>query len=82
MKVDVATPDKLAFSGTAVSVSLIAEKGQLTILDRHCDLVTSLYPGKVVVYKPDQTEAVFSISGGVLKVEGGQLTILTTKVDR
>jgi F-type H+-transporting ATPase subunit epsilon len=76
MKVSLAIPEKLVFSGVADRVTLIAEKGELTLLDRHADIVTLVKPGKVTIGSSSEAKS-FQVSDGVLKIDGDSLSILT-----
>lgn len=76
MKVQIATPEKIVFSGEADDVLLTAHRGQLNILNLHADLVSFLEEGPVVLRTKGEKDESFHISGGVLKVENNIVSLL------
>lgn len=79
MNVFLATPEKVVYGDDADEVCLVAEKGQITILPRHANLLTLVKPGEVVI-KSSSGEKRFRSSEGVAKVEGDRLSILCRDV--
>ena len=81
MEVTISTPERLAFSGAADSVVVHADKGQLTILPQHANLITFVEEGPLKVTSGGaQTD--FEVSGGVLKVENEKISVLCQRVVR
>ena len=76
MKIQIATPEKIIFSGEADDVLLRAHRGQLNILNLHADLVSFLEEGPVVLRTKGQKDQNFHVGGGVLKVENNIVSLL------
>ena len=52
------------------------EMGELGIYPRHTPLMTRIKPGSVRIKRPDQQEELIYVSGGMLEVQPGVITIL------
>ena len=63
MIVEVITPDKILFSGEAVSVKLPGSGGSFEALANHAPLLSSLEKGQIIV-RTAQGEETFDITGG------------------
>ena len=75
--VDVVSAEESIFSGLAEVVVVPGEMGELGIYPRHTALMTSIKPGSVRIKKPDQEqEELIYVSGGMLEVQPGVVTIL------
>jgi F-type H+-transporting ATPase subunit epsilon len=79
MRLQVMTPEKTFFSGEASNLVINAEKGQLTILDKHADLITLVKPGLLQI-KTTQSTLKFEISDGVLRVDENRCAVLAGSV--
>ena len=75
MNVDILTPDKKLFEGTADVVTVPGSTGILQILNGHAALISSLGKGNVRVNTP-QGEEVFAIQGGVVEVVNNKVIVL------
>lgn len=75
MIVEVITPDKVLFSGEAVSVKLPGSGGSFEALANHAPLISSLDKGAVVV-RTDSGEETFKISGGIVEVLNNKVVVL------
>ena len=75
MKVDLITPDKLAFSGEASSVILPGLDGYFEILENHAPLVGALKGGTVRI-RSGQENLEFCIGSGVAEILGDKVSIL------
>lgn len=80
MEVRVLTPEKTVFSGQAKRVEVIADRGQLTILENHANLVSLVKEGPLKVETVDAGLKAFEISDGVFKCENNTLSILCPRV--
>lgn len=67
--------DELLFSGEAESVTLPAEKGQMTILAHHEPIITLISSGTITV-RTNEEHKTFSIERGMCEVSNNQATIL------
>jgi F-type H+-transporting ATPase subunit epsilon len=75
--VDVVSAEEQIFSGPAEFVVLPGEDGELGIYPRHTPLLTRIRPGTVRVKIPDQAaEELVFVSGGILEVQPGVITVL------
>jgi F-type H+-transporting ATPase subunit epsilon len=75
--VDVVSAEESIFSGLAEFVIIPGEDGELGIYPRHSALMTRIKPGSVRVKRPDQEqEELIYVSGGMLEVQPGAVTVL------
>ena len=75
--VDVVSAEASIFSGLAEVVVVPGEMGELGIYPRHTALMTRIKPGSVRIKRPDQEqEELIYVSGGMLEVQPGIVTIL------
>ena len=75
--VDVVSAEESIFSGLAEVVVVPGEMGELGIYPRRTALMTRIKPGSVRIKRPDQEqEEVVYVSGGMLEVQPGVVTIL------
>ncbi len=70
IKVEIATPEKVVFSGNAFSVSAPTPLGEISVLSDHIDFLGVISPGALVIAGADGEE-VFALTGGVIEVSGG-----------
>ena len=75
MKVEVITPDKVLFSGEAVSVKLPGSGGSFEALANHAPLISSLDRGDVVVRTASGNET-FAITGGIVEIVNNKVVVL------
>ncbi len=76
LKVHIAKPNGVLFSGEAVSITAPGSAGELTVLEHHIPLVTTLKEGRITVRKKGEEEQVFEIHRGILEVTGESATVL------
>ena len=75
--VDVVSAEASIFSGLAEVVVVPGVMGELGIYPRHTALMTKIKPGSVRIKRPDQEhEELIYVSGGMLEVQPGVVTIL------
>ena len=77
LQVRVVSPDSVLFDGLATSVVAPAWDGKLGILPRHAPMIALLGSGELSIDRPGGGSERFYVAGGVLKVEGDDLMILT-----
>ena len=75
MIVEVITPDKVLFSGEAVSVKLPGSGGSFQALANHAPLISSLDKGDVVVKTASGNET-FAITGGIVEIVNNKVVVL------
>ena len=77
MIVEVITPDKVLFSGEAVSVKLPGSGGSFEALANHAPLISSLDKGKVVV-RTTAGEETFDVTGGIVEILNNKVVVLAS----
>lgn len=68
MKFNIISLKGLEFDGEVNSINLKTSSGEITILDNHRPIITSLLPGKLRVIKKDGETLVYDVRSGVLEV--------------
>lgn len=81
LRVEVATAERMVFSGEADVVLAPGTEGQLGILPHHAPLMTMLEPGELLLRR-DGEEVYLAVSGGFLEVVGNLVTILADACER
>ena len=76
MHVDIVSAEAEIFSGRVTFLSATGVVGELGILPGHAQLITALKPGHVKVEHDNGKHDVFYISGGMLEVQPGVVTVL------
>ena len=75
--IDVVSAEASIFSGEAEFVVAPASGGEVGIYPNHAPLVSSLKPGAVRIKQPNEAgEIVIFISGGLLEIQPGFITVL------
>ena len=64
------------YDGPALSATLPASAGEMTILPNHEPLVTTLKAGRITVRIPNADEKEFQIESGVLETSGTRAVVL------
>jgi len=77
MHLDIVSAEHELFSGIAEVVVAPAVRGEVGIYPRHTQLITPLKPGEVRVIKQGGEEESIYVSGGILEVQPGVVTILS-----
>ena len=74
--VDIVSAEGAIFSGAAAMLFVPAEMGEMGIAPRHSPLIARLANGEIRVQSEDGGEQMFFVSGGVLEVQPGGVTVL------
>lgn len=75
---DIVSAEASIYSGLAEFVVVPAEMGEVGIYPRHAPLLTRIKPGSVRIKVPDRAEEdLIYVSGGILEVQPGVVTILS-----
>ena len=83
MHVDVVSAEEEIFSGPATMLFAPGAMGDLGIYPRHAPLLTSIKPGEVrIVTEQGADEIVLYVSGGMLEIQPGSITILADTAQR
>lgn len=74
---DVVSAEESIFSGLAEFVAVPAVMGEVGIYPHHAPLITKIKPGAVRVKLPNEAEeTLIFVSGGLLEVQPGVITVL------
>ena len=76
LKLEIVTPDAIAFAEDVDMVTLPGSEGQLGILPHHVPLMTQIVPGEIIVRK-DGTDRYLAVGEGLAEITGDRVAILT-----
>jgi F-type H+-transporting ATPase subunit epsilon len=76
MNIEIITPDKTLFEGTASLVQLPGIDGSFEILNNHAPLISVLGKGKIKVEGDQKQVKFFEVNGGVVEVLKNKILIL------
>lgn len=80
---DVVSAEESIFSGLAEFVAAPAKMGEVGIYPRHAPMITTIKPGMLRVKMPDVAEEqLIFVSGGILEVQPGVITVLADSAIR
>ncbi len=82
IRLEIVTPERLAFSEDVRSVTLPGAAGVMTILPRHAPLMTLLQPGELLIRRPDGEEIYYAVGGGVAEVRPDKVVVLADAAER
>jgi len=82
MKLDIVSAETALFSGNVQRLVVTGRMGELGIHPGHTPLLTSLKPGQIYAILEDGSEEVFYMSGGMLEVQPGIVTVLADVAQR
>ena len=80
MNLEILTPDKKIFEGTATSITLPGTSGSFQILTDHAPIISTLQDGEVVVKSGKAEEEIFFILGGVVEALNNKIVVLAEGV--
>jgi F-type H+-transporting ATPase subunit epsilon len=76
IKLEIVTPQGVAYSDDVEMVTLVGIEGQIGVLPHHVRLMTQLVPGEVIVRKGGHSEFL-AVGEGLVEVTGKRVAILT-----
>jgi F-type H+-transporting ATPase subunit epsilon len=76
LKLEIVTPEAIAFSEDVEMVTLPAIGGQIGIYPQHVRLITQIVPGELIVTRAGR-ESVIAVGEGLVAVSGDRVEILT-----
>ncbi len=76
MRLDIVTPEKLAFSDEIDSVVVPGGEGELGILPSHAPIVSTLQPGELRYLKAGK-ETSLAIGTGIVEVSRDRVSVIT-----
>ena len=80
LKLEIVTPERLAYSDEVDSVVLPGSEGELGVLPHHAPLVSTLGVGELRIRKAGQEES-FAIAGGFLQVRPDKVVVMAELAD-
>jgi F-type H+-transporting ATPase subunit epsilon len=75
-KFELVSPERILFSGDAVSVIVPSSEGEMTVLAGHAPMVATLKAGIVFVQTDASNGKEFFVNGGLVEVNQASTTIL------
>ncbi|MCC7297034.1 MAG: F0F1 ATP synthase subunit epsilon [Bacteroidia bacterium] len=75
MNVEILTPDKTLFTGTAEVVTLPGTNGSFQILESHAPMIANLGKGTLSIKTAGATES-FEVKGGLVEVLQNKVVVL------
>ncbi len=76
--VDIVSAEAAIYSGLAEFVVVPAEMGEVGIYPRHAPMISRIKPGSIRIKLPERDdEDLIYVSGGILEVQPGIITILS-----
>jgi F-type H+-transporting ATPase subunit epsilon len=81
LKVEIASPDRLIYSGEAESLVAPGAEGELGILPRHTHLMAALTPGEIRLRQGGKT-LIYAISSGFMEVSPKKVLILADSAEQ
>lgn len=76
VKIEIITPEGIAFNGEADTVVLPTDRGQIGILPGHIPLITTTAPGDVVLISGESRESL-AVDQGFAKIRGDTISLIT-----
>lgn len=77
VRVDVVSAEEEIFSGQAEFIAAPASAGEVGVYPHHAPMITTIKPGALRIKLPDTAEeTLIFISGGMLEVQPGLITVL------
>jgi F-type H+-transporting ATPase subunit epsilon len=80
--VNIVSAEREIFSGIAEMLVATGELGEIGVVHGHAPLLTKLKPGEVRLTLPGGKIDIYYISGGILEVQAGTVTVLADSVER
>jgi F-type H+-transporting ATPase subunit epsilon len=76
LKLEIVTPDAIAYSQDVNMVTLPAIEGQIGVYPMHIPLMTQIQPGEIIVLK-DGRESFLAVGEGLVQITGDRVAIVT-----
>lgn len=73
---DVVSAEQQMFSGLVEKIQVTGSEGELGIFPGHAPLLTAIKPGMIRIVKQFGHEEFIYLSGGILEVQHGSVTVL------
>jgi F-type H+-transporting ATPase subunit epsilon len=76
LKLEIVTPEAIAFSEEVDMVTLPAIEGQMGVYPQHVRLITQIVPGEIIVTKGGQ-DRFLAVGEGLVEIAGDHVAIVT-----
>lgn len=76
LKLQIVTPEGMAYNQNAEMITLPGVEGQLGILPEHVPIMTQLVPGEIIVQR-DGRDEYLAVGQGLVEITGDHVAILT-----
>jgi F-type H+-transporting ATPase subunit epsilon len=76
LRLEIVTPDAVAYSNDVEMVTLPAVEGQIGILPQHVPLMTQMVPGEMIV-RQSGPDRFLAVGEGFVEITGDRVAILT-----
>lgn len=76
LKLEIVTPERVAFAEDVHMVTLPAVDGQIGVYPQHVRLITQIVPGEIIVTK-DGTDRYLAVGEGMVEVTPTRVSIVT-----
>ncbi len=80
MKLQILTPEKVAFQGEVESIQAPGKMGGFEILKNHAPFLSSLMPGTIRI-QHEKREHAFFVTGGFLEFNGDEAVVLAESAE-
>ncbi len=81
LHLEIITPDSTVFDGNIEWVTLPTGDGEITVLEHHLPIITTLVPGTAIVHTSGE-ETSYAVSRGVIEIDGNGVRLLSDIADR
>lgn len=71
----VVSPEKVIYDGEVLRVTLPGTSGSFTILPHHAPIVSSLKPGKLIYFTPDEVGHGIDVNSGFVEMSDGVVSV-------
>lgn len=79
---DIVSAEREIFSGLVEMVVASAELGEVGVVPGHAPMLSSLKPGNVEITLPGGEKQLYYVSGGILEVQPGSISVLADAAER
>jgi F-type H+-transporting ATPase subunit epsilon len=76
LDIEIVTPKKVIYSGTANMVQVPGSKSPFQILNNHVPIVSNLVEGILRIQKQDNSEISFNITSGVVELNNNKVSVI------
>jgi F-type H+-transporting ATPase subunit epsilon len=76
LKLEIITPEEIAYSQEVQMVTLPGVEGQLGIFPQHVPVMTQMVPGEIIVRQGGQDHS-FAVGEGLIEIMGDHVAVLT-----